>query len=69
MALFSVVTVATHLPPFVTAAVRSGPAHAGQHLLLGILIVVFLPIVRRELGSASTGLDRLGRPRASKFEG
>ncbi len=34
VAVFSAVTVATHLPAFVTAAVRSGPAHLGQHLAL-----------------------------------
>ena len=150
VALFSAVAVATHLPAFVTAAVRSGPAHFGQHaalivaavivwwpllgplpelprltapvhqmvyvfcqslvpsvvgssliwsqgvpyrvyeefprlwgvdaladqrwagtimevfeggLLLGFMLVVFLPLVRRELRSASPGLDRMGRIR------
>lgn len=32
--VFSAVSVATHLPTFVTAALRSGPAHFGQHLAL-----------------------------------
>ena len=146
--LFSVVTAVTHLPAFVTAAVRSGPAHFGQHLVLvmtavlvwwpllgplpeaprltapvhrmlyifgqslvpsmvgsaliwstavpyrvyeefppvwgiddlvdqqwagvimevieglvlvGLMVVVFLPMVRRELRSPSTSMDRLGR--------
>jgi putative membrane protein len=44
--LFSAVTVATHLPAFVTAAVRSGPAHFGQHLALVLAaVVVWWPIV------------------------
>ena len=146
--LFSAVTVMTHLPVFVTAAVRSGPAHLSQHavlvlaavlvwwpllsplpeaprlsapvhrmayifaqslvpsvvgsaliwstdvpyriyqefpaiwgiddladqqwagvimevveglLLVGLLVVVFLPIVRRELRAPSPAMDRLGR--------
>jgi putative membrane protein len=148
IAIFSSVTVATHLPPIVTAGVRSGPVHFGLHVLLvttavlvwwpllsplpeaprltapvhrmlyifgqsfvpsmvgsaliwttevpyrvyeefppvwgiddlvdqqwagvimeiieglvlvGLLVVVFLPIVRRELRSPSSGMDRLGR--------
>jgi putative membrane protein len=44
--LFSAVTVATHLPAFVTAAVRSGPAHFGQHLALVLAaVVVWWPLV------------------------
>jgi putative membrane protein len=38
--LFSAVTVATHLPVFVTAAVHSEPAHFGQHLALVLAAVV-----------------------------
>jgi len=34
VAVFSTVTVVTHLPALVTAAVRSGPAHLGQHVAL-----------------------------------
>jgi len=151
--VFSAVTVATHLPPLVTAAVRSGPAHLGQHaalvlaavvvwwpllgplpeaprlaapvhqlvyvffqslvpsvvgssliwaqavpyrvyeefprlwgigalddqrwagtimevveggLLLGFMVIVFLPLVRRELRSPSPVMDRLGRSRAGR---
>ena len=154
--VFSAVTVATHLPAFVTAAVRSGPAHLGQHvalvlaavlvwwpllsplpetprlrapvhqmvyvfaqslvpsvvgsaliwaqgvpyriyeefprlwgidalddqrwagtimevveggLLIGFMVVVFLPLVRRELRSPLPGMDRLGRVPAGKAEG
>ena len=150
LVVFGAVTVATHLPAFVTAAVRSGPAHLGQHtalvlaavlvwwpllgplpdmprltapvhqmvyvfaqtlvpsvvgssliwsravpyrvyeefprlwgidaladqrwagtimevfeggLLLGFMLVVFLPLVRRELRSTSPRMDRLGRVR------
>ena len=151
VAVFSTVTVATHLPPLVTAAVRSGPAHLGQHaalvlsavavwwpllgplperlaapvhrliyvflqslvpsvvgssliwaravpyrvyeelprlwgidaledqrwagtimevveggLLLGFMVIVFLPLVRRELRSPSPVMDRLGRVPAGK---
>lgn len=44
--LFSAVTVATHLPAFVTAAVRSGPAHFGQHLALVLAaVVVWWPLL------------------------
>jgi putative membrane protein len=44
--IFSVVTVATHLPPAVTAAVRSGPAHFGQHLVLVLAaVVVWWPLL------------------------
>lgn len=147
VAIFGAVTVVTHLPPVVTASVRSGPVHFGLHvllvmtavlvwwpllsplpevprltapvhrmlyifgqsvvpsvvgsaliwttvvpyrvyeefppvwgiddladqqwagvimeiieglLLIGLLVVVFLPIVRRELRSPSSGMDRLG---------
>ncbi len=46
VALFSVVTLLTHLPPFLTAAVRSGPAHFGQHLALVLAsVVVWWPLV------------------------
>ncbi len=38
--VFTTVTVATHLPVFVTASVRSGPAHFGQHLALVLAAVV-----------------------------
>ena len=148
VSVFGVVTVVTHLPPVVTASVRSGPAHVSLHVLLvstavlmwwpllsplaevprltapvhrmlyifaqsavpsmvgstliwatavpyrvyeefppvwgiddladqqwagvimetiegvvliGLMVVVFLPIVRRELRSPSSGMDRLGR--------
>jgi putative membrane protein len=148
VSVFSVVTVITHLPPVVTASVRSGPAHLSLHVLLvstavlmwwpllsplpevprlrapvhrmlyifaqsavpsmvgsaliwttavpyrvyeefppiwgiddladqqwagvimeiieglvliGLMVVVFLPIVRRELRTPSSGMDRLGR--------
>ena len=148
VSIFSVVTVVTHLPPVVTASVRSGPVHLSLHVLLvvtavmvwwpllsplpeaprlgppvhrmlyifaqsfvpsmvgsaliwttavpyriyeefppvwgiddladqqwagvimeiieglvliGLMVVVFLPIVRRELRSPSSGMDRLGR--------
>lgn len=148
VSIFSVVTVVTHLPPVVTASVRSGPTHLSLHVLLvstavlmwwpllsplpevprlqapvhrmvyifaqsfvpsivgsaliwttavpyrvyeefppvwgiddlsdqqwagvimeiieglvlvGLIVVVFLPIVRRELRSPSSGMDRLGR--------
>ncbi len=44
--LFSAVTVATHLPVLVTAAVRSGPAHLGQHLALVLAaVVVWWPLL------------------------
>jgi putative membrane protein len=44
--LFSAVTVATHLPVMVTAAVRSGPAHFGQHLALVLAaLVVWWPLL------------------------
>jgi putative membrane protein len=44
--LFSAVTVATHLPPAVTAAVRSGPAHLGQHLVLVMTaVLVWWPLL------------------------
>jgi putative membrane protein len=46
VALFSTVTVATHLPPFVTAAVRSGPAHVGQHVALVLAaVIVWWPLL------------------------
>ena len=44
--VFSAVTVATHLPPAVTAAVRAGPAHFGQHLVLVVAaVVVWWPLL------------------------
>ena len=44
--VFSAVTVATHLPTFVTAAVRSGPAHLGQHTALVLAsVVVWWPLL------------------------
>jgi len=44
--VFSAVAVATHLPPFVTAAVRSGPAHLGQHAALVLAaVVVWWPLL------------------------
>ena len=44
--VFSAVTVATHLPPAVTAAVRSGPAHFGQHLVLVLAaVLVWWPLL------------------------
>ena len=44
--LFSAVTVATHLPTFVTAAVRSGPAHLGQHTALVLVsVLVWWPLL------------------------
>ena len=46
VAVFSMVTVATHLPPLVTAAVRSGPAHLGQHAALVLsAIAVWWPLL------------------------
>jgi len=46
VAVFSLVTVATHLPPLVTAAVRSGPAHLGQHAALVLsAIAVWWPLL------------------------
>ena len=46
VAVFSAVTVATHLPAFVTAAVRSGPAHFGQHVALVLAaVVVWWPLL------------------------
>jgi len=46
VALFGAVTVATHLPAFVTAAVRSGPAHVGQHVALIIAaVIVWWPLL------------------------
>jgi putative membrane protein len=44
--IFSAVTVATHLPPAVTTAVRSGPAHFGQHLVLVLAaVLVWWPLL------------------------
>ncbi|HUR24110.1 MAG TPA: cytochrome c oxidase assembly protein [Acidimicrobiales bacterium] len=40
VSIFSAVTVVTHLPPVVTAAVRSEPAHFGLHLLLVVSAVL-----------------------------
>ena len=46
VSIFSAVTVATHLPPAVTAAVRSGPAHAGEHVLLVVAaVLVWWPLL------------------------
>ncbi len=46
VALFSAVTVATHLPSVVTAPVRSGPAHLGQHVALVLAaVVVWWPLL------------------------
>ena len=45
-AVFGAVTVATHLPPLVAAAVRSGPAHFGQHAALVLAaVVVWWPLL------------------------
>lgn len=44
--VFSAVTVATHLPTFVTAAVQSAPAHLGQHTALVLAsVVVWWPLL------------------------
>ncbi|MGH9266213.1 MAG: cytochrome c oxidase assembly protein [Acidimicrobiales bacterium] len=44
--VFSAVTVATHLPSFVTAAVRSGPAHFAQHTALVLAsVLVWWPLL------------------------
>ena len=40
VSIFSVVTVITHLPPVVTASVRSAPAHLGLHVLLVVAAVL-----------------------------
>jgi putative membrane protein len=40
VSIFSAVTVVTHLPPVVTASVRSGPAHFGLHVLLVVTAVL-----------------------------
>lgn len=43
--IFSAVSLSTHLPVFVTAALRSGPAHFGQHLALVLAaFVVWWPM-------------------------
>lgn len=44
--VFGSVTVATHVASFVTAAVRSGPAHLGQHAALVLAaVVVWWPLL------------------------
>jgi putative membrane protein len=46
VSIFSVVTVVTHLPPVVTAAVRSGPVHFGLHVLLVVTaVLVWWPLL------------------------
>jgi putative membrane protein len=46
ISVFSAVTVATHLPALVTAAVRSWPAHLGQHVVLvASAILVWWPLL------------------------
>ncbi len=46
MSIFSAVTVVTHLPPVVTAAVRSGPVHLGLHVLLVVTaVLVWWPLL------------------------
>ncbi|HVL07181.1 MAG TPA: cytochrome c oxidase assembly protein [Acidimicrobiales bacterium] len=40
VSIFSVVTVVTHLPPVVTASVRSGPVHFGLHVVLVVTAVI-----------------------------
>jgi len=58
ISLFGAVTVATHLPPLVTAAVRSGPAHFGQHLALVLAsVIVWWPLL-----SPLPELPRLSAP-------
>jgi putative membrane protein len=44
--IFSAATVFTHLPPVVTASVRSGPAHFALHLLLvATAVLVWWPLL------------------------
>ena len=44
--VFSAVTVLAHLPVFVTAAVRSGPAHVSQHVVLvASAVLVWWPLL------------------------
>lgn len=44
--LFSVAVTLTHLPVFVTAAVRSGPAHLAQHTgLVLVSVLVWWPLL------------------------
>lgn len=57
--VFSTVSVAAHLPAFVTAAVQSGPAHFGQHLAL--VVAAFL--VWWPLASPVSEVPRLADPR------
>jgi putative membrane protein len=46
VSIFSVVTVVSHLPPVVTAAVRSGPAHFGLHVLMVVTaVLVWWPLL------------------------
>jgi len=46
LAIFSTVTVVTHLPPVVTAALRSGPVHFGLHVLLVLTaVLVWWPLL------------------------
>jgi len=40
VSIFSVVTVVTHLPPVVTASVRSGPVHFSLHVVLVVTAVI-----------------------------
>ena len=45
---FSTVTLLSHLPVFVTAAVESGPAHLGQHVaLVGTAMLGWWPLTSR----------------------
>lgn len=46
VSVFSAVTVLAHLPVFVTASVRSGPAHLGQHAVLVLTaVLVWWPLL------------------------
>lgn len=46
VSIFSAVTVVTHLPPVVTASVRSGPVHFGLHAALVLTaVLVWWPLL------------------------
>ena len=65
VAIFSAVTVVTHVPVFVTAAVRSGPAHVAQHAALILsATLVWWPVTSPlpEVGRLSKLLSRLVYP-------
>ena len=48
LAAFSVATLLSHLPAFVTAAVESGPAHLGQHVaIVGTAFLAWWPLTSR----------------------